>query len=146
MSAQDIVAIALVLTALSLLILSLHLIQEIRAQRSAPPRSAPKSKGRSPAPYRIQRLPTIEVVAKPPATLPPGRPPSPTWRSDTTPFSSTIRPQSPPPTPIPRPVSQSADERKLISLLHGDREQAQRLIQSAGGADRALHQLLRDRQ
>jgi hypothetical protein len=34
----------------------------------------------------------------------------------------------------------------LIGLLHGDRAQAQRLIQSAGSADRALHQLLRDRQ
>jgi hypothetical protein len=37
-------------------------------------------------------------------------------------------------------------ELKLIGLLHGDRAQGQRLIQSAGSADRALHQLLRDRQ
>jgi hypothetical protein len=144
MDAQTIVAIALLIIPAGLVALLLLLIQEVQGQRS---RSAPSvSRPRSPAPYRIQRLPTIEVVAKPPAKLPPGRPPSPAWRSDTTPFSATVRPQttpSPPPRSSPR---QSAAELKLIGLLHGNRDQAQRLIQSAGSADRALHQLLRDRQ
>jgi hypothetical protein len=143
MAASAIVAIALLACSIGLVGLLLLLVQEIQGQRS---RSAPSvSRPRSPAPYRIQRLPTIEVVAKPPAKLPPGRPPSPAWRSDTTPFSATVRSQSTPPPPRSS-GRQSADELKLIGLLHGDRAQAQRLIQSAGSADRALHQLLRDRQ
>jgi hypothetical protein len=81
-----------------------------------------------------------------PPPPPQSRPPSPAWRSDSTPFSSTVRPTTKPAAPSRSSPRQSREEAELIRLLHGDREQAQRLIQSAGSADRALHQLLRDRQ
>lgn len=123
---------------------------------------------RSPAPYRIQS-PDPKAATPPPsskdqllrkafddsARLTP-RSPEPRKiqrldpKSATTPIAP---PPQPPAKPTPAPSKQprsapppSADERKLIGLLHGDRAQAQRLIQSAGSADRALFQLLRDRQ
>jgi hypothetical protein len=143
MTATGLAAIALLIIPVGLVVLLLLLIREIQGQRSRIPK--PVSRSRSPAPYSYQRPAQPEVV-KTPAKLPPGRPPSPAWRSDSTPFFSAVRPPTKPASPSRSAPRQSQDEIKLIQLLHGDREQAKRLIQSAGSADRALHQLLRDRQ
>jgi hypothetical protein len=83
----------------------------------------------------ILALSLLQSQPKPPSPQSPRsrRPPSPRWASDATPFSSAVR------------RSDGNQEDELIQLLGGDRATAQRLIESAGSADRAIVQLLRDR-
>jgi hypothetical protein len=158
MSASNVVAIAIALAAAAIILLSLALAREIASQRGSTLRVESEILQKT-SPWWTPIAIVLTIVFFVAIAYRNLGIPVPIWIWIWIPgWAGTLYDQNrnrrrypppppPPPSSSPPPSSPLDDDglEELARLLNGDRAAARRLAKGAGGADRAIAQLLRDR-